>query len=439
MAGHPLPRRCPTDRRPLPRTSAAALAVVLAVLLAACAGSSTGTELRSSAGRAPVARSTTQATVLANSQLGAELYRQLARQGGNFSFSPYATSIALAQLGLGADGVTATQLAAVQHVADARALDAGLNTLMQQIDTRDGDRQNDVRQGHVTIQIPIAVWGQLGTHVEQPFLDGLSRWFGAGMRLVDFRSDPAAAHTTIDDWMGTQTSDQLTQVVPSGQITEATRLVTTTGTAVAAPWDERFDASRTKQDTFHPLRGGTEDVTTMSITSSRGLLYDRGDGWQAVMLPYLGRQLAMVVIVPEAGRFGDYEDNLDGPQLQDVLDGMVPTSINLEMPRFQFTSQSNLSGPLTTIGLGSLFDPGQARLPGITADEPLWLAAADQQSLLSADEEGSQASAPTAVRAQPPETPVAVSLDVNRPFVVAVVDRASGEPLLLGRVTDPLS
>ena len=91
------------------------------------------------------------------------------------------------------------------------------------------------------------------------------------------------------------------------------------------------------------------------------------------------------------------------------------------------------------MGATTLFDPGQARLPGITADEALWLAALDQASFLSADEEGSQASAPTALRAPPPGAPVTVSLDINRPFVVAVVDRASGEPLLLGRVVDPLA
>ena len=129
-------------------------------------------------------------------------------------------------------------------------------------------------------------------------------------------------------------------MVPSGQTTEATRLITTTGTAIAAPWDQRFDVSRTRQDTFHRLDGQTEDDTTMSITASRGLLYDAGPGWRAVMLPYLGRQLAMVVIVPDAGRFGDFEAGFDGTQLQSVLDGLVPTGIDLQMPRFQFATQS---------------------------------------------------------------------------------------------------
>ena len=435
MVSHAPPR--PRSRSRRLRWSAAGLAIGL--VLAACSDASSGTEVRSSASRAPMVRPATEAIVRANSALGTELYHQLARQGGNFAFSPYAASIALAQVGAGAAGVTTDQLDLVQHVTDQHQLEVGLNTVMQQVDSRDGDRQNDVRQGHVTVQIPVALWGQLGTHVNQPFLTQLARWFGTGMRLVDLRSDPQAAATTMNSWMAGQTSDQITQVVPPHQVTEATRLVSTTGVYLAAPWDQRFDVTRTRQSTFHQLDGHAEDATTMGITSARGLLYAAGSGWKAAMLPYLGRQLAMVLIVPDPGHFAQFESGFDGSQLQTVLDALAPTPLDLDMPRFQFTSQVDLAGDVAALGAPTLFDPAQARLPGITADEALWLAAVDQQSIISADEEGTQASAPTAVRPQPATVPGTVTLTVDRPFVVAVVDRASGEPLLLGRVVDPLS
>ena len=413
------------------------MGLALGLAAAACSSTSAGTEQQVSANRAPMQRATTATTVAANSQLATDLYHQLAAREQNFSFSPYAASIALAQVGAGAAGATATQLTVVQHVGDQHQLEAGLNTLMQQVASRDGDRQNDTRQGHVTVQIPIAVWGQLDTHVSQPFLNQLARWFGAGMHLVDFRSDPDAAGGTINTWMADQTANQLTRVVPTGQTTQATRLITAAGTYIAAPWDQRFDVSRTRQDTFHLLNGSTQDATTMSLTAARGLLYDRGPGWQAVMVPYLGRQLAMVLIIPDQGSFASYESHLDGPALQAVLEGLAPTPLNLEMPRFQVSTNVDLRSALTALGATSLFDPASAQLPGITTDEPLSQAAADQVSYLSADEEGSQASAPTAVVAQPPATPATVSLRVDRPFLVTVVDRASGEPLLLGRIVTP--
>ena len=109
------------------------------------------------------------------------------------------------------------------------------------------------------------------------------------------------------------------------------------------------------------------------------------------------------------------------------------------MPRFQFSTELDLPRALAADGVPSLFDPAQARLPGITDDEALSLSLFDQQTFVSADEEGSQASAPTAIVTVPSGTPPTTSFVIDRPFLLAVVDRASGEPLIFGRVVDPAS
>jgi len=411
------------------RRQALVAAGVVMALAAACAGGATGTEVRSHVRRAPIDRSTTAATVASNTELATDVYRSLARRAGNFVFSPYAISLALAEVAAGATGITALELAGTQHQARDQNLASGLNTLAQQIATRAGDRENDVREGQVSIDLPVAVWGQLDTLVKQPFLDQLARWYGTGLRLVDFRSDPGAARTAVNNWMHDQSSSQFDAVVPPGQVTQATRLLMTAGAFIAAPWDQRFDATRTRPSTFQLLGHGTTVVTTMAVTSPEGLSYARGDGWQAVMLPYLGRQLAMVLIVPDTGRFDTVQSSLDGSSFQSIVDALRPMPIELEMPRFQFSTPLTLDTLLKANGLGSLFDPARARLPGITGDEALWVS--------HFDEEGTQASAPTAGRPAVAATAPSVSLTIDRPFILSVVDRASGEPLLFGRVVDP--
>ena len=149
-------------------------------LHAACSGPSTGSEVRSHVPRAPIDRSTIEATALANSQLGTDLYHSLRSRNGNFVFSPFAVSVGLAQVGAGAAGATATQLDAVQHATTGHSLAAGLNSVDLQIDSRSGDRESAIREGRVSLELPIAVWGQQDTNVERPFLDQLSRYFGTG-------------------------------------------------------------------------------------------------------------------------------------------------------------------------------------------------------------------------------------------------------------------
>ena len=197
------------------------------VLVAACSGPSTGSEARSHTHRAPIVRSTIEPTVLANSELASGLYRSLRSRNTNFVFSPFAASLGLAQVGAGAAGDTASQLVAVQHAGSDHSLDAGLNSLDLQINSRSGDRQSAIRQGRVALELPVAVWGQQDTNVERPFLDQLSRYFGTGMRLVDFRSDPDAARNEINNWTEQATQGQMSEVVGPGQITDATRLAVT--------------------------------------------------------------------------------------------------------------------------------------------------------------------------------------------------------------------
>jgi serpin B len=416
--------------------------LVLASLTAACSGPSTGTEVRSHEGRDAPTTSERDATVLANSSLGTALYRALATGNGNananFVFSPLAVSVGLAMAGAGAAGTTASQLTTVQHVTPDLDLNAGLNAMLQEVSDLGGDRQSDVRKGKIVLQLPDSLWGQKDTRFRQPFLDTLARSFGTGIRVVDFRSDPEAARRAMNSWAAEQTKDNITELVPRGVIDDATRLEVTAAAYLQAPWDQRFDLGRSTRAPFTRLDGQTVTATMMGLQAPTGLLYARSDGWQAVELPYLGRQLAMVVLVPDAGRFADVESRFDGPELQRVLGLMRPTALDLRLPRFGFTTRDELDGPLSAIGAPAAFISGEADFSGMTADEALWIAGFSHQAFLSVDEEGTQGSAATVVPNREPSISTKLtSVAVDRPFIVMVVARDGGEPLVLGRVLDP--
>lgn len=406
--------------------------------LASCGGTSTGTEVRSHEPRDAADRETIDPTVLANSSLGTDLYQALARRNQNFAFSPYGVSVALAMAGAGARGTTAEQLAVVQHLTPGLDLDAGLNTLDQMLDGRSGEQASDVRKGRVSLEIPVALWGQKDTRFEQPFLDTLARSFGTGMRVVDFRSDPDASRDAINSWIRDQTKGTIEELMPRGSVSDTTRLVASEAAAIQAPWDIPFDASRTTPAPFDLLGGGTTQATMMGLAAPSGLLYASSDGWQAAALPYLGRQLEMIVLVPDAGRFDDVESRFDGPELQRVIGLMRPTSLDLRLPRFAFTTRGELDDPVSEIGAPAAFIAGQADFSGITTDEALAISEFPHQAYLSVDEEGTEASATTVIPSKPPTRPVTTTtLQVDRPFIVMIIDRASGEPLFLGRVMNP--
>jgi len=423
--------------RPRALVVAATLAAA-AIVAGACGGPSTGTEVRSHEPRDEPQASALPATVAANTALGAALYRPLAARAGNFVFSPFGVSLGLAMTQAGAGGITADQLNAVQHVVAGQDLPSGLNTLMQALGDLNGDQQNDLRKGRVSLQTPAALWGQKDTRFDEPFLDSLARSFGTGMRVVDFRSDPEDARHAMNSWVSGQTQGNIAELVPRGVITETTRLEATVAAYLQAPWDQRFDLGRSAPAPFTRPDGQTASAIMMELRAPSGLLYGKEAGWQAVEIPYLGRKLAMVVIMPDAGQLAEFEGRLDGPLLQHIVRSLAPKALDLHLPRFGFTTQGELDDPLSEIGAPSAFIASEADFSAMTANEALWIGGFSHQAFLSADEEGTEASAVTIVPAHPPVvTANLTNVTVDHPFIVMVIDRATSEPLFLGRVSDP--
>ena len=315
-------------------------------LLAACGGASTGSEVRSHEPRDPVDQSSVAPDRAGQLGLAADLYRALAEQNQNFVFSPYGVSVGLAMAGAGAGG---------RHRGPARerpARDrrrrsrlAGLNALDQQLEQRNGEQTSDVRKGRVTLEFPVSLWGQKDTRFEDPFLDTLSRSFGTGIRVVDFRSDPDASRRAINSWIRDQSKGSIEELIPRGSVTDTSRLIVSEAATIQAPWDIPFDTARTAPAPFTMLDGSTQNVTMMGLAAPTGLLYARGDGWQAAALPYLGRQLEMVVLVPDAGRSPTSRPASTEPSSSGCWASCDSTSLDLQLPRFGFTTQGDLDDP----------------------------------------------------------------------------------------------
>jgi serpin B len=163
------------------------------------------------------------------------------------------------------------------------------------------------------------------------------------------------------------------------------------------------------------------------------LRYLRGDGFQAVELPYAGARLGMVIVLP------------DGPpgqpaSLGGVLAGLAHRQVSLALPRFRVTSGFGLRPVLAALGMPLAFS-AEADFSGITTAQRLRVDEVVHKAYIDVDEEGTEAAAATAVvaramaRIMDPGPPV--ELIVDRPFLFAITDSRSGLPLFLGRVADP--
>ena len=423
------------------RCLAVSVLLCFAVLATPGCGEGAVNEAAGARARAEVERSAADPaavapTVAATNAFAVDLYAQLAAGDANLVVSPYSIAIALAMTRVGAVGETAAEMDAVLHAQLAEDLNAGFNALDRTLAARAGEKERGDRSvATIELRTANALWVQTGFSFLDSFLSTLAADYDAGMRLVDYRGDTEGARRQINQWVAEQTLDRIPELVPEGVLDQLTRLVLTNAIYLKAPWEMPFGKEQTADAPFYRLDGSEVSAPLMALRKRLG--YVAGEGYQAVKLPYAGRELSMVVIVPDGGSFEEFEQSLTGERLSEIVAALESAEVRLRFPRFEFRTQTSLRQVLSAMGMPIAFTAA-ADFSGMTKEEDLFISEVLHEAFIAVDEEGTEAAAATAVAMAlmaAPQEPV--ELTVDRPFVFLIQDVETGAALFLGRVLDP--
>jgi len=415
--------------------------VLIAIMLfglVACAQPVSSEVLQSDKQRvtSPVATQAGLATLVdGNSAFTFDLYQALRETDGNLFYSPYSISLALAMTYAGARGETEEQMAnTLRFVLPQNQLHQAFNSLDLELGRRGQGAKGKDDEGF-RLHIVNAIWGQKDFEFLPEFLDLLAENYGAGLRILDFMKAPEQSRITINKWVSDQTEERIKDLIPQGAIDELTRLVLTNAIYFNAAWQYSFEEDATFNGAFHLLNGDKITVPMMRQTESFG--YTEGDSYQVVELPYDGRELSMLVLLPQTDQFELFEESLNAQRVDDIVKNLNTREVVLTMPKFEFESSFSLKKTLTAMGMPVAFS-ASADFSGMTGNPDLSIGEVLHKAFVSVDEAGTEAAAATAVimelTAMPGE-PVEVTID--RPFIFLIRDIESGTILFVGRVVNP--
>jgi serpin B len=372
-----------------------------------------------------------------NSAFAFELYQALKGEEGNLFCSPYSISLALAMTYAGARNETAEQMADTLHfLLEQDSLHPAFNWLDAELASRgEGAAGND--GGEFRLSIVNDIWGQKDYEFLPAFLDVLAENYGAGLKILDFITEPEKSRATINDWISKQTEGRITDLIPPGAIDTLTRLVLTNAIYFNAAWEYPFDTDMTAPGPFYLLDG--EQVTAQMMKQTESYGYTEREGYQAVELPYDGDELSMVILLPASGNFEAFEQGLQAQKVSDILSNLQPSEVTLTMPKFEFDSDFSLKDTLTGMGMEDAFSPDDADFSGMTGNRELFISDVVHKAFVSVDEAGTEAAAATAVIVGTTSAPVGplVEVTVDRPFIFLIRDIQTGTILFVGRVLNP--
>ncbi len=422
------------------RTSVFAAILVVMLGLTACTQPASGEVIQSEKQRSTspdVSQAELAALVNGNSTFTFDLYQELRKEDNdNLFYSPYSISLALAMTYAGARSETAQQMSdALRFSLPQDRLHPAFNSLDIELAQRGATSQGKDGDGF-RLNIVNAIWGQNDYQFLDQFLDVLAENYGAGLRILDFASAPEESRTIINDWVSDQTEGRIEDLLPQGLINALTRLVLTNAIYFNAAWQYPFVEEATYDGTFYLLEGNETIVPMMRQTESFG--YADGDGYQAIELPYDGRELSMVVLLPARDHFESFETSLDAQQVDAILGSLEQREINLTMPRFEFESDFGLKKTLSALGMPVAFSTDDADFSGMTGNRDLFIADVVHKAFVSVDEAGTEAAAATAVVMAPTVAPhMPINVNIDHPFIFLIRDIETGAILFVGRVVNP--
>ena len=368
-----------------------------------------------------------------NAELASDLLAQFGTlaDGGNFAYSPFSISAALAMTYAGANTTTATQMAQTLHFTPAQGdVPAAFGQIDCQIET-DGQADNN------QMNIANGLFGQTGAVFEKPFLTTLDQDYGAPLQQVDFANDVTVATNTIDAWVSTQTEGKIPQLFQPGDLTNQTVLVLADAIYFKGAWATQFPTSATQTGTFTRADQSTVQVPLMNQTAGFG--YSKGSDFAVLEMPYAGDKLAMDIVLPDAvdglpalaasftaSTFAGWVSQLGSPQ------------VAVTLPKFSVDSRFNLTQTLSGMGMPDAFTWQVADFSGMDGQHDLFIGIVVHEATVEVDETGTVAAAATGVGmsgAEAVEEPL--TFDANHPFLFVLRDLSTGTLLFVGQVTDP--
>ncbi|HEX4122102.1 MAG TPA: serpin family protein [Verrucomicrobiae bacterium] len=343
----------------------------------------------------------------------------------NYFLSPPGAAFALSMVANGAKGETLSQMTATLEVKDLSMMD--LNTankaLLDLLTSQDPKLKLEIANG---------LWTDKSAVIEPEFAAANKSSYNAEVFSADFK-DPSFVKT-INDWVSAQTDGKIPQIVQA-PLDPMLRLIVLDAIYFKGSWVEPFDAKQTRDLPF-TLSGG-EVVQHSRMVRTGHFRYLEDEKFQAVELPYAGRDISMFVILPKAG-LDEFLRTFTAEDFAQWMRRMESRPGTIGLPRFKLENEYDLKPVLEAMGMTAAFS-GEADFSGM-ASERLDISWVKQKTYVDVNEEGTEAAAVTGigiramvVQREPPP----FDMVVDKPFFLAITERKTGLILFLGAIFDP--
>ena len=371
----------------------------------------------------PTTQDNEQSFVRGSNAFGVETYRKVYKTK-NFVMSPIGQSLAFHLLYPFARRATANELRNVAHIDVAPQLAPGLATRFV----------NRLRAPERSLRLHIGSRTMIDSSVP---IGGMPL---ESIEKTDFTHHKESSIQSLDQWCSDTTDGKINGLIDIQSIEGWTQVVLASAASFDAKWHTPFVDRYTTKEDFYDGNGTARKVETMHGPARSTETQVDGATVRVFEIPYRKDEASLMIILPEASRdLASLEAALT-PENLDSWTAAVRdngTLVGIALPKFTVDSEDapTLRGALEQLGMTTAFSEA-ADFSGLA--QKLRVRQVAHGALVEVSE-GGTATATTSDKllGPSPRKSERPSWPVNRPFLFAIVDNATGLLLFLGRVLAP--
>lgn len=343
----------------------------------------------------------------------------------NQLISPLSAMLCLALVANGADGETLAQMESAFGM-DIETLNESLYAYTKGLYSAENCKTS----------IANSIWFRDAEYftVREAFLQTNANWYDAQVYQAPFDE---STQRDINNWVKENTDGMIDSILDKPP-SAATVMYLINTLVFDAKWQTKYEKSDIRDRTFTNADGSRATVDMMYSEEST-LLF--GEDFLGFAKDYEGIAYSFVGLLPddENADILEFAASLTGEGWMTMWNSRRDAPVDVGIPEFSYDDYCSLVDALESMGMVDMFSPFHADFSklGDAGDQPIFCSSVEQKTFIDVSRNGTKAAAVTWISlecgsAAPMESYTVI---LDRPFVYAIVDNATGLPLFIGVVS----
>ncbi|CAO2595715.1 Serpin B9 [Lemmus lemmus] len=349
----------------------------------------------------------------------------------NVCYSPVSVSSALAMVLLGAKGDTAVQISQTLGLNTEEDIHRGFQWLLNNL--------NKPYQKYL-LRMANRIFAENTCELLPTCKESCLQFYHSELEQLSFAKDPQESRKHINTWVSKQTEGKIPELLSEDSVNSDTRLVLVNALYFKGRWHQLFDKENTMEMPFKINKSEKRPVQMMCQEDTFNIAYVNEVQAQVLEMPYEGKELSLVVLLPDDGvDLSKVENNLTFEKLTAWTkpDFMKSTDVEVSFPKFKLQEDYDMESVFQHLGMVDVFQDGKADLSGMSPERDLCVSKCVHKSVVEVNEEGTEAAASTMVSVLKLSCVIAPTFCADHPFLFFIRHNETNSLLFCGRFSSP--